>query len=335
MKSGNNISAQFTNFGMGTDISHKAFGKNAEQSLKAVEKEAIRIEGNLSKYLTGSEIDRINQSAGICCEPVSLETYMVLSEAVEFSKLCHGLFDVTIGPLVELWNSSKVTQRAPQGSEIREILPLVNYEDLNFDPDRRTVGLNKAGQSIDLGGIGKGFAGDRFLSIYQDFGITSAFSNIGGNVVTLGTKPDGSPWHVGILNPRQGESLIGSVSVTGKSVVTSGDYQRYFTDDQGKRHHHILNPVTGFPSESGLISVSIITERSITADALSTIIFVAGMDKGLEILKSFPGTEAILIDSDLQVFITSGLQGSFQTDKNINITIVNEMVRSEEKELEK
>jgi len=148
------------------------------------------------------------------------------------------------------------------------------------------------------------------------FGIASAYSNLGGNVVTVGAKPDGSPWHIGIQHPRQENGLIGAVSVVNQTVVTSGDYQRYFTDSQGKRHHHILDPTTGYPAESGLISVSIVTDKSVAADALSTILFVAGMEKGLEFLSSFPQTEAILVDSNLQVYVTQGLRCRFQVKEH-------------------
>jgi thiamine biosynthesis lipoprotein len=141
-------------------------------------------------------------------------------------------------------------------------------------------------------------------------------------VVTLGAKPDGSPWHVGLQHPRQEKGLIGSVSVVNQTVVTSGDYQRYFTDSQGKRHHHILDPRTGYPAESGLISVSIVSAKSVAADALSTILFVAGMEKGLEFLSSYPQAEAILVDADLQVYVTLGLRTRFQADKGIAVTIL-------------
>ena len=185
-----------------------------------------------------------------------------------------------------------------------------------------TAGLRNGGQSVDLGGIGKGFAGDRIREVFKGFGISSAYSNLGGNVVTVGAKPDGSSWQIGIQHPRQENSLIGSVSVVNQTVVTSGDYQRCFTDSQGKRHHHILDPTTGYPAESGLISVSIVTEESFAADPLATILFVAGMEKGLEFLRSFPQTEAILVDSDLQVYVTQGLRYRFQADKGIEVTIL-------------
>jgi len=207
-------------------------------------------------------------------------------------------------------------------TSIKQLLSLVDYRDLILDPWEMTVGLKNVGQSVDLGGIGKGFAGDKILDVFKEYGISSAYSNLGGNVVTLGAKPDGSPWHVGIQHPRQENRLIGSVSVVGKTVVTSGDYQRYFTDNQGIRHHHILNPSTGYPSQSGLVSVTIVAERSLVADALSTTVFIAGMEKGLELLRGFPQTEAILVDADVQVFVTKGLKDRFQADEGIQLNIL-------------
>jgi thiamine biosynthesis lipoprotein len=319
---GNRPVAQVTHCAMGTVMTHKAFGLHAEDSLEAVCREVARIEGLLSRFLPDSDISQVNGSAGIKSEKVSLETYDVLSKAVEFSRCFPGCFDVTIGPLVALWKMAKDSFAQPDESSIKQVLPLVNYRDLIRDPWEMTAGLRNGGQSVDLGGIGKGFAGDKIVEVFKRFGISSAYSNLGGNVVTLGAKPDGSPWQIGIQHPRQENSLIGSVSVVNQTVVTSGDYQRYFTDSQGKRHHHILNPTTGYPAESGLISVSIVTDKSVAADPLSTILFVAGMEKGLEFLRSFPQTEAILVDSNLQVYVTQGLRYRFQAAKGIEVTIL-------------
>lgn len=317
------IGAQSMNLGMGTVITHRAFGKHDEVSLKAVGEEALRMEKMLSRFIPESEISRINRSAGMKCEKLSSETYEVLSRAVEFSSHCHGFFDVTIGPLVVLWNEGMDASKPPDESRIKQLLPLVNYTDLVLDPCEKTAGLQKTGQSVDLGGIGKGFAGDKFLKVFKKYGVSSAFTNIGGNVVTLGTKPDGSPWRVGIQHPRQENGLIGFVSVADKAVVTSGDNQRYFTDHNGKRHHHILDSSTGYPSESGLVSVSIVSDSSTAADALSTILFIAGMKKGLGLLRRFPGTEAIFVDMDLQVHVTAGLKECFQAGEGINVISLN------------
>jgi thiamine biosynthesis lipoprotein len=318
----NGLVAQTTHCAMGTVMTHKALGLHAEDSLEAVRREVARIEELLSRFLPDSEVSRVNGSAGIESEKVSLETYDVLSKAVEFSRCFPGCFDVTVAPLVTLWHTAKESLAQPDASSIRHILPLVNYRNLILDPWEMTAVLSDVGQSVDLGGIGKGFAGDRIQEVFKEFDVSSAYSNLGGNVVTVGAKPDGSPWQIGIQHPRQENGLIGSVSVVNQTVVTSGDYQRCFTDSQGKRHHHILDPTTGYPAESELISVSIVTEKSLAADALSTIVFVAGMEKGLEFLRSSPQTEAILVDSESHVYVTQGLRYCFQAAKDIAVTIL-------------
>ncbi|MDF2524418.1 MAG: thiamine biosynthesis protein ApbE [Clostridiales bacterium] len=315
------MGAQSINLGMGTVITHRAFGKHAEESLKAVGEEALRIEKMLSCFIPESEISRINRSAGVKCESLSHDTYEVLSRAIEFSR-SQGLFDVTIGPLVSLWNNGKDTFNPPEESRIKQIIPLVDYTDLLLDPCKKTARLQRIGQSIDLGGIGKGFAGDKFLEIFKEHGVSSAFTNIGGNVVALGRKPDGSQWRVGIQHPRQGDDLIGFVSVTDKAVVTSGDYQRYFIDSNGKRHHHILDPSTGYPAESGLVSVTIVADSSTAADALSTILFIVGIEKGIRLLRQFDRVEAILVDLDLQVYVTAGLKKCFQAGEGISVNVL-------------
>lgn len=314
---------QSMNIGMSTVMTHRAFGRYAGEAIEAVRNEAVRMEALLSRFIPASEISRINRYAGIKAERLSGDTYEVLSRAVEFSRCCQGLFDVTIGPLVTLWNNSKDTCKPPEDSRIMEVLPLIDYTGLKLDPGEKSAGLQRSGQSIDLGGIGKGYAGDKFLEVFRKYGIKSAFTNIGGNVAALGTKPDGSPWRVGIQHPRQENSLIGLVSIADKAVVTSGDYQRYFIGSDGKRHHHILDPSTGYSAESGLVSVTVVADNSMDADALSTILFAAGKSKGLEILKSFPKTEAVLIDVNLTVHVTRGLRDCFQAGKDISIDILN------------
>jgi thiamine biosynthesis lipoprotein len=314
--------AQATHCAMGTVMTHKAFGSQAEDSLRAVCSEVARMESLLSRFLPDSDISRVNDAAGLRSEKVSRDTYEVLSNAVEFSRHFPGCFDVTIEPLVTLWSKAKETLAEPQESSIQMVLPLVDYRDLDLNPWEMTAGLRNVGQSVDLGGIGKGFAGDRILKVLKEFDIASAYSNLGGHVVTLGAKPDGSPWHIGIQHPRREDRIIGSVSVVNQSVVTSGDYQRFLTDSRGKRRHHILDPRTGYPSESGLVSVSIVAEKSLAADALSTIVFVAGMEKGLEFLGTLPQTEAILVDSGLHVYVTQGLRDRFQADQGIDVTVL-------------
>ena len=315
------MGAQVTRLAMGTAMTHKAFGPRAAECLTAVCAAVDRLEQALSRFLPDSDISRINRSAGVQCKVVSADTYEVLAESSRFSHACQGCFDVTIGPLVALWQRNKEAGRPPDASGIRQVLPLVNDQDLLLDARQRPAGLRKVGQSVDLGGIGKGFTADRIVQVYREYGIASAYSNLGGNVATVGTKPDGSPWHIGIQHPRHENDVLGAVSVVNQTVVTSGDYQRYFTDSEGKRHHHILDPRTGYPAESGLISVSIVSDSSLAADALSTAVFVAGMEKGLDLLSGFPHTEAILVDSNLEVYVTRGLRHRFQAAEGVAVTI--------------
>ncbi|MBN2050373.1 MAG: FAD:protein FMN transferase [Spirochaetales bacterium] len=313
-----------THLAMGTVMTHQAFGSRAEESLMAVRGEIARLEGLFSMFIFESDISRINRSAGKKSEKISPETCTVLEEAVRFSRRFPGYFDVTLGPLVDLWRRAGESFIPPAEENIRKTIPLVNYRDIILNIREKTAALRQVGQAIDLGGVGKGFAGDSLRRLLQNFDVTSAYSNLGGHVVTLGTKPDGSPWRVGIQHPRYTGRLIGSVSVENKAVVTSGDYRRFTADAQGKRYHHILNPATGYPSESGLISVSVVSEQSLQADLLSTLLFVAGLKKGCNLLRRLPEMEAVFVDSEMNVFITPGLQGRFRGDKNIQIHLLHE-----------
>ncbi|HWT76425.1 MAG TPA: FAD:protein FMN transferase [Mobilitalea sp.] len=313
----NNAAVETAHTGMGTEMAHKAYGRYAMTALQAVEKEAQRLEHLLSRYHPESDVSRINRSAGIKHKKISSETNEILLHAMECSIKSRGLFDITIGPLADLWDYKHALE-PPAKNKIEQLLTLINYNDVELDTVKKTAKLKKSGQSIDLGGIGKGFASDRFMEIFQEYGVESAFSNIGGNVSTLGNKADGSPWIVGIRHPRLNE-LLGAVAVTGKAVVTSGDYERYFFDKEGNRFHHILNPITGYPAESGLVSVSIVADSAMTADALSTAVFVAGLEKGLALIEKYSNTEAILVDEKLRVYVTQGLRQSFRASDEINV----------------
>ena len=315
--------AESMNFGMSTVMTHRAFGRHAEEALRAVREEAVRLEELLSRFIPASEVGRINRYAGLKCQQLSSDTFEVLSRAVEYSRSCQGLFDVTIGPLVNFWSNGKDICRPPEDSRIKQVLPLVDYTGLILDPCRKTAGLLRRGQSLDLGGIGKGYAADKFLEVFKKYGISSAFTNIGGNVAALGTKPDGSRWRVGIRHPRREKDLIGLVSVVDKAVVTSGDFQRCFIDRKGIRRHHILDPTTGYPAESGLASVTVVADTSMAADAVSTILFVAGREKGLQLLRRFSGAEAVLVDLNLQVHVTAGLKDCFQAAEGIKVNYLN------------
>ena len=315
-------SAQTIQLAMGTVMSHKVFSLDAEEVLAKGCHEISRLEGQLSRFIPRSEVSQINRSAGIWSESISPETLEVLTRSIEISQICKGAFDVTIGSLVDLWKIGKDSFAHPTDEQIEHALSLVDYHDLILDAEMMTARLNRVGQSIDLGGIAKGLAGDRITTMYKEMGISSAYSNLGGNVVTVGSKPDGSAWRIGIQDPLQQDRLIGCVEVTGLSVVTSGDYQRFTVGQNGNRYHHILSPISGRPTDSNLTSVTIVSESSITADVLSTVLFITGMEHGLEILNSFPETEAILMNAEEQIFVTRELEGRFQSADGIQYQVV-------------
>jgi FAD:protein FMN transferase len=336
-KEGGRIHVVFSeaiNFGMSTVMTHKAYGINAEEALWAVKEEALRLEELFSRFISTSDISKINKSAGFHSEGISSETYEVLSRAFKLSKKCDGLFDITIAPLIDIWRDAQKGLKPPKKHRLEKVLNFVDYNDLILNPCGKTAELKKKGQVVDLGGIGKGYAGDKFIEILRKYEITSAFTNIGGNVVALGTKPDGAPWRVGIVHPRKENQLIGYILAIDKAVVTSGDYERYFISRKGRRYHHILNPRTGYPAEAGLISVTVIADNSMDADALSTILFLTGMEEGIKILELFPGVEAVFVQDNLEVYITPGLTEHFRGEVGIevNILAINKNERSKEYE---
>ena len=188
---------------MGTIITVKAYGKNADKAADKVFKRISELEEILTVNDTGSEIDDLNDMAGIVEVKLSSDSLYVLNKAKEYAELSEGAFDVTIGPLVKAWNIGTDNPRVPLRDEIDELLKLVDFRDLKIDNANHTAYLARRGQMVDLGGIAKGYAGDEAIKVLKENGIESALVNLGGNVVVLGSKPDGNLWTVGIQNPRE------------------------------------------------------------------------------------------------------------------------------------
>lgn len=275
----------------------------------------------MSAFKEESDISRVNSKAGLTMENVSKDTYFVVKKAVEYSKILEGSFDPTIRPLVKLWNIGNDKETIPEKSKIDETLKLVNCNDVILDESNCTIMLRNKNQALDVGGIAKGFAADVVRDIFHKYKIKSGLIDLGGNIFALGGKEDGSPWRVGIQNPfkSRGEH-IGVLSVKDKSIVTSGNYERYFEKD-GQRFHHILDPKTGYPSQSKIISATIISDNSIDGDGLSTGVYILGIEKALKIIEGIEGIEAIFVTEDKEIYITSGL------DKNI-FTLTDEEFKS-------
>ena len=296
---------------MGTIVQLKVYGGNAEKATEKALKRVSDIEDKMSVNIETSEITKLNAKAGISGEKLSADTYYVIEEAVKYGKLTGGALDVTIEPIVKLWGIGTDKERVPAKNEVDEKLKLVDYNDIILDEKSSTIKLRRASQAIDLGAIAKGYTADEIKKVLIDNKISSALINLGGNVYAVGSKPDGTSWNIGIQNPLDTRGqYLGTVSFTDKSVVTSGNYERYFIKD-GVRYHHIFDPKTGYPADKGIISTTIVSDKSIDGDALSTSTYIMGLEKGIKLIESIKGVDAIFITADKKIYVTSGLKDSF------------------------
>lgn len=277
--------------------------------LDEVEEECLRYERLLSKTVEGSDVWNINHAGGERV-PVSEETRELINKALEFSRLSDGRFDISIEPCVALWDFTGDNIGAlPDAGELAAAAEKVDWTLIDVNDEGVLI---PEGMSIDLGAIAKGYISDRIADYLAAGGVESALLNVGGNVRTVGVKPDGSSWRVGIQDPEgvRDQSIVGVVTLKGNSVVTSGIYERGFILDNVV-YHHILDPETGWSVQNELAGVSIVTEEACTADALSTTVFAMGLEEGTEFIENFEGTDAIFVTRDGDVSWTSGLNDSF------------------------
>ncbi|OPD18746.1 thiamine biosynthesis protein ApbE [Clostridium botulinum] len=297
---------------MGTIINIKAYGKNADKAVQSSVDKISHIENKMSLNISTSEVNKINKNAGIAPVKVSKNTFDVVKASLIYSEKSKGSFDITVEPLVSLWGIGTDKARIPSKDEISNALKLINYKDVIINEKESTVMLKRKGQAIDLGAIAKGYTADELKKVLLNYNVSSAFLSLGGNVYVLGNKPDKTPWKIGVQNPLEPRGdYLGIVSVSDKSVVTSGNYERFF-ERNGKRYHHIFDTKTGYPAEKGLISVSIISDKSIDGDALSTSVYTLGLDEGKKLIESLKDVEAVFVTKDKKVYITSGLKDTFK-----------------------
>ncbi|WP_396136419.1 FAD:protein FMN transferase [Clostridium sp. SHJSY1] len=296
---------------LGTIIYLKAFGKKSESAIKEAFDYLIDIDNRMSAFKDDSEISIINKNAGIKAKTVSSDTFSLIEEAIKYSELSEGAFDPTIRPVVSLWGIGTKSERKPKKDEIQEKLKLVNYKDIILNKKDNSVGLKNKYQSIDLGGIAKGYATDEITKIFKKNGIKTAIIDLGGNIFVLGNKNNGTSWNVGIQDPIRGRGEhVGVLSLKDKSVVTSGNYERFFIKENEK-FHHIIDPSTGYPLKSNVLSATIISDKSIDGDGLSTGVYIMGIEKARNLIESISGIDAIFITEDKNVYITSGIKENF------------------------
>ncbi len=293
---------------MGTLVRVKAWGASAGRAVPEALEKLKRLEGLFSRCLAGSDVSRINR-AGTDGVSVSEETVELVGEALHFSQLSSGAFDPTVGPLVRLWSIGTEEARIPEENEIRCARRLVDWRRVKLVGERR-VSIGR-GSLVDLGGIAKGYAADALRASLLRAGVDSGLVDLGGNILVFGSSPKGSRWHIGVQDPLKPRGrVMGVVELAEGAVVTSGIYERFF-EKGGKRYHHILDPATGRPARSGLLAVTVVSVEALDGDALSTALFVMGVDLGMELVKRLEDVEALFVTDEGRVILSPGLAGNF------------------------
>ena len=265
-----------------------------------------------SRTLPESELYRLN--AGTLPQEdgafiISDTLAELINEGLRYSELSGGSFDISIGPVSSLWDFTSGSSVIPDEDDVKDALKLVDYRQVFLDGNRIRFGME--GMQLDLGAIAKGYIADRIKEFLVSEGVKSAILDLGGNILCIGKRPDGTPFRIGIQRPfAQRSETVSIAQIDGKSVVSSGIYERYFEKD-GILYHHILNPRTGFPYENDLVSVTIISDRSADGDGLSTSCFALGLEQGMELINSLPDVYAAFITADGELHFSDGMAETF------------------------
>ena len=296
-----------TIFAMDTVMTLTAYGENAEGALNTAEMEIKRLDGALRRGSVDSEIYKVNAEG---TAEVSDDTITLIRSALAICRETEGAFDISVAPVMDLWGFYTREFYVPSDAELALALEKVDYRNISIQ-NNTICTLN--GAQIDLGGIAKGFLSNRIMEIYKNCGVTSGLVSLGGNVQTIGKKPDGSDWKIAVENP-DGEDYVGILNTSDCAVITSGVYQRYF-EQGGTIYHHIIDPATGYPASSGVKSVSIISKDGALADGLSTALFVMGVERGTEYWRTHDGFDAIFVTDSGEIIITDGIADCFESER--------------------
>ena len=288
-------------YAMDTVMTLTAYGSNADAGLDAAIGEINRLDSLLSISSESGEIYKINRDGE---GDVSEDVEELLASAIRYSEETGGLFDATIEPVMESWGFTDKNYRVPTQEELAALLKKVDSSKVELSEGHVKL---PEGVRLDLGGIAKGFTSARVMDIFKEAGVKSGIISLGGNVQALGTKTDGTRWRVGIQDPKDQNTTFAIVEVADEAVITSGAYQRYF-EENGVHYHHIIDPRTGYPAQSGLSSATIVTADGTLADALSTSLFIMGADDAAKFWRAHRDEfEAVLMADDGTVWITEGL----------------------------
>lgn len=309
-----NTPAVAVDFIMDTVVEQTLYGENASLAAAEIAQRLQEFEQNFSMHLPDSPISQLNDAAGREAVQLPEEVYALLYRSRELSLQSMGAFDVTIAPLTKAWGITSDDPSVPSAEALAEAMALVDANDLLLYEDG-TAMLERAGQAVDLGGIAKGAACDIVRDVAEQYGIETGYVSIGGNMVVLEKEPLGRDFYFGIRDPQgSAADSICAVTLYGKTMATTGAYERYFEED-GVRYHHVLDPQTGYPADNELLSVSVISEDGTLADFLSTTLFVLGRETLLSCLER-DDFQVIAVMKDSTVYCSASLEGEIQPTQN-------------------
>lgn len=304
-----------SNIVMDTAVTLSAYGENSKEAVEESFKKLDEIDEMASTTISTSDVYKINNASGDGYVKVHAETLKMIETSMKYSKLSDGAWDITLGPIINLWGIGTENERLPSDEEIKAKLPLVGYQKISINEKDNSVMLQKKGMAIDLGGIAKGFAADEVLKIYKKYNIENGLINLGSSsIYALGKNKDNNEWSVGIKHPRKEDpkEYMGIIKLSNESLSTSGDYERCFIKDN-KRYHHIIDPKTGYPVDNGVMSDTIVIndntpDNGMLCDLLTTTVFTLGPEKGIELIDSLPDVSCEITTSDYKVYTSVGFK---------------------------
>lgn len=305
-----------TQFLMGTVVNVKIYNEGKEDVLEKAFNRVKELAAKITVNEKGSEIDEINNQAGVAPVKVTDDIYYLLKEAYHYSKTSEGGFDMTIGSLTDLWRIGFPDARKPAQNEIDAVLPLIDYKKVDFNDKDKTVYLPEKGMQLDLGAIAKGYITDEVVKVLKANDVDTAIVDLGGNIFVLGHSPRkaDADWNVGIQDPNETRgTTIGTIPESNRSIVTSGIYERFYEDPtDGKKYDHLMDGTTGYPFDNDIAGVSIVSKKSIDGDGLSTAVFSKGVKGGLAFVDNLDGVEAIFVTKENKIYLSKGLDGVFK-----------------------
>ena len=305
-------------FAMDTFMSLKAYGSNAGEALDKAEERISVLEGELSVTNENSDIWRIDHAGGNSVQ-VSEDTAIILRKAAEVSEDTEGALNICLYPVVSAWGFTTGEYRIPTKDELSELLKNTDYHGLSVEGS--TVSLPE-GYQIDTGALAKGYTSDEVIEIMRESGVDSAIVSLGGNVQALGTKPDGSLWKVAVRDPFSPDTDMCLVEVGEKAVITSGNYERYFTGEDGKNYWHIIDGDDGCPADNGAVSVTVIGDSGIECDALSTALFVMGYPAACDYWRSRQDFDMVIVTDDQRIYYTEGIADVFSNISSMPAEVI-------------